>query len=76
MLNNNNNNNNNKKKKKKKKKNVPFFLGLYKEQTTITRVGRSIYIYEFMWSKGCVNSTFTMRVFYEQRYMVFLLGLL
>ena len=28
------------------------FKRIKKEQTTITRIGGFIYIYEFMWSKG------------------------
>ena len=42
------------------------FKHIKKAQTTITRIGRSIYIDEF-YVKQVMNSTFTMRIFYGQR---------
>ena len=43
------------------------FKRIKKEQTTITIIGRSVYIYEFYVKQEVMNSTFTMKIFYEQR---------
>ena len=43
------------------------FKHITKEQTTIIRIGRTIYIYEFYVKQEVMNSKFKMKIFYAER---------